>query len=592
MVKVGELYGELRLNKRPFDQGLDQAEHKARGWSSRVGGILSGAAGFLLKWGTIGAAAVATFAWSTANAASDLHETMSKVSVVFGDAASEILAWGQNSAASLGMSKNAALGAAGTYGNLFRSMGITTGKSAEMSTSLVELAADLASFNNMDPTEVLDKLRSGLTGETEPLKTLGVNLNQATIEAKALQLGLWNGKGTIDAAAKAQASYALILEQTSLAQGDFARTSDGMANQQRVLGATVEDSMAAIGAAFMPIIASILPQVSAAFSGLSVWVQENMPTIQSIVGTVVEAVGWYFTEFLVPAIQRSIDTFTFIAENVMPIVAAAFQWISEEILPRLRAVFAAVQEWITANWPTISRIVGHVATAVQGAFNLIATIIRNVWPVIEAVAKVLFPVLGAAATVLLNVMDGVFGAIASIWSGAADVAQTVFDTISSVWNGLGDVMGKVWKGVNDAVKGGINFFISLINGVIGMVNSIQIHIPEVGVGPIHTPAFDWNGLNLPKIPYLASGVRDFRGGWAWVGERGPELVNLPRGANVYSAQESAGMAGEHVIRHRIEDPSGVLARMGTTPAQVAQMLADSLNVDPFVRQLRHDAVRS
>src|SRR4030067_27587 len=89
-------------------------------------------------------------------------------------------------------------------------MGMTEQASAGMSMGLVTLAGDLASFNNMAPEEVLEKLRAGLTGETEPLKSLGVNLNQAMIQARALEMGLWDGIGTIDANAKATASYSFI----------------------------------------------------------------------------------------------------------------------------------------------------------------------------------------------------------------------------------------------------------------------------------------------------------------------------------------------------------------------------------------------
>jgi len=150
------------------------------------------------------------------------------------------------------MSENAALAAAATYGNLFRSMGMTEELSATMSINLVKLAGDLASFNNLDPTEVFEKLRAGLTGEAEPLKSLGVNINETVIKLKAMELGLSDGKSVLDANSKATAAYALIMEQTSLAQGDFARTSDGLANQQRILTAQMEDLSAAAGETLTP----------------------------------------------------------------------------------------------------------------------------------------------------------------------------------------------------------------------------------------------------------------------------------------------------------------------------------------------------
>jgi len=186
-------------------------------------------------------------------AASDLEETTSKTTVVFGKATASVLEFGKTSATSLGMSENAALAAAATYGNLFRAMGMAEDKSAEMSISLVKLAADLASFNNLDPSEVFEKLRAGLTGEGMPLKSLGINLNETTLKIKAMELGLFDGKGALDASSKASAAYALMVEQTSLAQGDFERTSEGLANQQRILKASMEDLAATMGNKLKPV---------------------------------------------------------------------------------------------------------------------------------------------------------------------------------------------------------------------------------------------------------------------------------------------------------------------------------------------------
>lgn len=199
-----------------------------------------------------GVAIAAAFAKKITTAASDLNETVSKSTVVFGKNAAAVQSWAKTSATSFGMSQNAALGAASSYGNLFVSLGLAADKSAVMSTKLVELAGDLASFNNIDPTVALDALRSGLVGETEPLRALGVNMNDATLRAQALKMGLDATTATLSPAVKAQAAYALILEQTTTAQGDFARTSDGLANQQRILNAQWADAEAALGQALLP----------------------------------------------------------------------------------------------------------------------------------------------------------------------------------------------------------------------------------------------------------------------------------------------------------------------------------------------------
>lgn len=246
-MQLEELVIPIKADKSGFTSGMNNVTKMITDFAKLAAVAVAAAA-----------VVVGKFLIDSTKLASDLAETVSKVSIVFGDSAGEIMDWAKTSATAMGMSKNSALAAAATYGNLFRAMGITEKASAKMSKELVILAGDLASFNNMKPEEVLDKLRAGLSGETEPLRTLGVNLNQALIEERALELGLWDGVDAIDAAAKAQASYSLILEQTTLAQGDFARTADGLANQQRILAAQWEDMKTTLGTAFLPIFTKVV----------------------------------------------------------------------------------------------------------------------------------------------------------------------------------------------------------------------------------------------------------------------------------------------------------------------------------------------
>jgi hypothetical protein len=192
-----------------------------------------------------------------------MAESLSKSRVVFGQASKGVEQFGKTAAESMGLSERAAVEAAASFGNLFVTLKLGAKPAAEMSKTLVRLAGDLASFNNVPIEDALLALRSGLVGETEPLRRFGVNLNEATLKAKALEMGLGDGKAVLDANAKAQAAYALILEQTTTAQGDFARTSDGLANSQRILKAKLEDAKAAIGRGFLPVVLAVLPKVQA-----------------------------------------------------------------------------------------------------------------------------------------------------------------------------------------------------------------------------------------------------------------------------------------------------------------------------------------
>lgn len=234
--------------------GNSQLRKEVKGVHDEVGTLKTGAVTAAKAIaGSYAAIKIKDFLKDSVNRASDLNEEISKSRAVFGSSAKSILSFSETSTKSLGISRVAAIQASATFGNLFTALKIGQPESAKMSTSLVKLAGDLASFNNVDPTEALDALRSGLVGETEPLKRFGVNLNEATLKTKAFELGLITStKEALDPATKAQASYALILEQTTTAQGDAARTIGGLAGQKRVLAAQVDDLKTKIGDKLLP----------------------------------------------------------------------------------------------------------------------------------------------------------------------------------------------------------------------------------------------------------------------------------------------------------------------------------------------------
>lgn len=185
-------------------------------------------------------------------AASDLNEAMSAVETVFGDASASVIAFAETSDKNLGISKEAALSAATQYAGLATQAGLTGQAQADFSQQLLQNAADLGSFYNQDPTEVLDALRSGLIGETEPLRRFNILISDAQVQQKALEMGLAATKDEITDGMKVQARYALIQEQLGAAQGDFARTSGGLANAQRILAATVTNLSATLGQVMLP----------------------------------------------------------------------------------------------------------------------------------------------------------------------------------------------------------------------------------------------------------------------------------------------------------------------------------------------------
>jgi len=233
-------------------KGLSDAEKAAKRTADQLRRTKA-AADQLSTTMMVGGAAMVGFGAYTVHAASNLEEARNKAAVVFGPKAqAEMQQWAAGGARAFGMSQRAALESAGTIGNLFTAMGMGQDAAAGMSRDTVQLAGDLASFNNIKPEEALEKLRAGLVGEIEPLRSLGVSFLDVDVRAQAVKMGLAATTKEVSEGAKVQARYALILQQTNNAQGDFARTADGAANSERTLKASVEDSTAAIGKGLKP----------------------------------------------------------------------------------------------------------------------------------------------------------------------------------------------------------------------------------------------------------------------------------------------------------------------------------------------------
>jgi hypothetical protein len=211
----------------------------------------------LLAIGGLGAAAV--------QSASDMIEAQTAVNEIFGQSAASIVNFSTEGADALGQSATQILNGAKTFGIFGKAAGLAADENVLFSKELIALAADLASFNNTSVDDAITALGAGLRGENEPLRRFGVLLDDATLRAKALEMGIYDGNGSLTAQQKILAANSAIFEQTATQQGDFARTSDGLANSQRILTAELANLSISIGSAFLPVIEKVLPLLKSFF---------------------------------------------------------------------------------------------------------------------------------------------------------------------------------------------------------------------------------------------------------------------------------------------------------------------------------------
>lgn len=203
--------------------------------------------------GAFAADKVVEFGRQAIQSFSDLNESTNAVKVTFGEAADGVLALGKNAAESVGLANSEfnelAVGFSAFVEEIAESSG---GDVVGVIDDLTGRISDFASVMNLDVPEAAEKFRSGLAGETEPLRKFGIDVSAAAVNQKALELNLGDASGKLTEQEKILARYELIMDQTEKTAGDFAATSDDLANKQRILQARLEDTQAGFGEKLAP----------------------------------------------------------------------------------------------------------------------------------------------------------------------------------------------------------------------------------------------------------------------------------------------------------------------------------------------------
>ena len=191
--------------------------------------------------------------------ASDLQEVQNVVDVTFGEQGSQkINGWSQSLLNAYGLSELAAKKYSSTLGAMLKSSGMADEQTMQMSQNLTMLAGDMASFYNLDSEAAFEKLRSGISGETEPLKQLGINMSVANLQAYAMSQGIKKSYGEMSQAEQTALRYNYIMQATADAQGDFSRTSGSFANQQKLLRENFSQLAGKIMTGVLPALAKLM----------------------------------------------------------------------------------------------------------------------------------------------------------------------------------------------------------------------------------------------------------------------------------------------------------------------------------------------
>lgn len=374
---------------------------------------------------------------STIDAASDLNEAGTAVTAVFGSAFPAIERWSQGSARALGQSQLEALQAAQTFGVYGKAAGLAEAANAEFSTSLAGLATDLASFYNTSPQEAAQAIAAGLRGESEPLRAYGVLLDDATLRAKAMELGLISTtKNALTPQQRVLAANAAILEQTTVAQGDFTKTSAGLANQQRITAALWTDISARMGTLFLPAAVAVQTginnRVLPALTNTVDWLSNRLPSALSglsalliqgdFTGQLREAFNVAEDSPIIDVVLRIRETILNTWTAVQPALAAigsAFITLGPPALELWNAI-SPVSNIFRILGPQLPEIASLVATVTVSVTNLVSAGLQALLPVLTEIVGWLVQ----AATWLAQ-NQGVVVALAAAWLAWRAVSVTI-----------------------------------------------------------------------------------------------------------------------------------------------------------------------
>ena len=426
---------EILAETKNFVAGMNAGEKKTKTFGDKLADF-GKKAGLALAAAT---AAVGAFAIKIAvdgvKAASNLSETVSKVGVLFGDSAAQIEAFAETAAESLGQTKQEALDASATFAIFGKSAGLSGDELVKFSTGFTSLASDLASFNDTSPEDAIQAIGAALRGEALPLRRYGVLLDEATLRQAAFELGIISTtKQALTPQQKVLAAQEVIYKQTTAAQGDFLRTSDGLANTQRKLNAQLTNIRTEIGTALLPIVLKLTQSFS----------NNVLPVIQSVADAFSSRAGglgeglFEFVDgvklFLLPIIDGAINAFNDIKGAI------------RENIDEFQSFFNVVKSLA----PIIGTTIGAALNVVGDIAAVVINVISNVLGVISGIVNKVIDAINVIIRAV-NRIPGVnipqIGGVGSSGGGTAGATGTGFSQLSGLGQGVaGAVAGAVAAG--------------------------------------------------------------------------------------------------------------------------------------------------
>lgn len=374
--------------------------------------------------------------------ASDLVEVQNVVDVTFAEGAEEVNKWSKSALDAYGLSELSAKRYSSTLGAMMKSSGLAGDEVRKMSMNMTALAGDMASFYNLSGDEAFEKIKSGISGETEPLKALGINMSDANLQTFAYSQGINKLTKDMSQAEKVQLRYGYLLSVTSDAQGDFARTQDSFSNQTKLLAEKWNAFRGEMATGLLPVLTMVIQVMNnmitvaqAVYDFISANWSVFAPLIYGIVGALTIFVTYLTlvkTWSLICASAQAVWNAVMMANPIMLIVMAIMAVIG---------AIVALCNWIAESTGVtesgLGVITGAFATAGAFIYNLVIgvinAVINAVYNMIKPFASVIEWIVNAFNGGFDNVGDMFLNLIGKLTSWLLDFAKVATKVLDAVF---------------------------------------------------------------------------------------------------------------------------------------------------------------
>lgn len=374
--------------------------------------------------------------------ASDLVEVQNVVDVTFAEGAEEVNKWSKSALDAFGLNELSAKRYSSTLGAMMKSSGLAGDEVRKMSMDMTALAGDMASFYNLSGDEAFEKIKSGISGETEPLKALGINMSDANLQTFAYSQGINKLTKDMSQAEKVQLRYGYLLSVTSDAQGDFARTQDSFSNQTKLLAEKWNAFRGEMATGLLPVLTMVIQVMNnmitvaqAVYDFISANWSVFAPLIYGIVGALTIFVTYLTlvkTWSLICAGAQAVWNAVMMANPIMLIVMAIMAVIG---------AIVALCNWIAESTGVtesgLGVITGAFATAGAFIYNLVIgvinAVINAVYNMIKPFASVIEWIVNAFDGGFDNVGDMFLNLIGKLTSWLLDFAKVATKVLDAVF---------------------------------------------------------------------------------------------------------------------------------------------------------------